>query len=244
MRFETVERRRVRFGMADVERDRDRQEAWLISVDGTPQSYVDLLDPASLPFDVMRRVADVVDALPPGPVNALHIGGAACSLPRYVQHTRRGSDQLVVDFDGDLVDLVNAHLPLPTGISVRVENGLDTIRSARDLDLIVVDAFEGGAMPEEFAGAEFHRHVSEALTGDRTYIVNVLDKPGLSTTTRLIDAISDQFGVPLVIADLGVLAGTGTGNVVLVSTDAALPVEELDTRAREARFPASVSVGL
>ncbi|MET9230280.1 fused MFS/spermidine synthase [Lentzea sp. NPDC003310] len=244
MRFETVERRRVRLGMADVERDRDRHEAWLISVDGTPQSYVDLLDPTSLPFDALRRVADVVDALPPGPLTALHIGGAAGSLPRYVQHTRRGSEQLVVDIDAELVDLVSAHLPLPTGISVRAGNGLDTIRTAHDLDLVVVDAFDGGAVPEEFASAEFQRHVSRTLTGSRTYVVTLVDRPGLPGTTRLVDAIGAQFGVPLVIADLGVLAGTGTGTVVLVSTDAPLPVAELDELARAARFPASVSIGL
>jgi len=186
-------------------------------------------------------VADVIDALPPGPLNALHIGGAACSLPRYVQHTRRGSDQLVVDFDGELVDLVSAHLPVPSGIEVRVENGLDTIRTARDLDLIIVDAFEGNAMPEEFASREFHKHVAAALTGDRTYIVNILEQPDLRTTTRLIDVITAQFGEPLVIADTGVLAGEGLGNVVIVSTDAKLPIAELTRRARAARFPAIVS---
>ncbi|WP_191297180.1 spermidine synthase [Lentzea cavernae] len=244
MRFETVDRRRVRFGMADVEQDRDRREARLISIDGTPQSYVDLLDPANLPFGVTRRIADVVDALPPGAVNALHIGGAAGSLPRYVQHVRRGSDQLLVDVDGAMVDLVHAHLPFPTGITVRVENGLDTVRTARDLDLVVVDASAVGAMPEEFAGAEFHRHVSDALTGSRTLVVNVLDRPGLALTTRLADAITERSGVPLVIADLGLLAGTGPGHVVLVSSEAVLPVAELEARAREASSPASVSLGL
>ncbi|WP_143091458.1 spermidine synthase [Lentzea albida] len=241
MRFETVERRRVRSGMADVEQDRDRREAWLISVDGTPRSYVDLLDPADLPFGVTRRIADVVDALPPGPLNALHIGGAAGSLPRYVQHVRRGSDQLVVDADDAMVDLVNAHLPVPTGISVRAGNGVDALRAARDLDLVVLEAV---VLPEELASEDFQRYVAEALTGSRTYVVNVVDQPDLSATTRLIDVVAARFGVPLVIADLGLLAGTGPGNVVLVSTEAVLPVAQLDARAREARFPAAVSVGL
>ncbi|MFI6096258.1 spermidine synthase [Lentzea sp. NPDC051213] len=242
-RFETVQRRRVRSGLAEVERDRTRADAWLVSVDGLPQSYVDLTDPTDLPCCAMRRVADVIDALPPAPLSALHIGGAACSLPRYIQHTRPGSDQLVVDVDGELVDLVTTHLPIPAGIDLQVENGLDTIRNVRGCDLVVVDVFEGNVMPAEFASTEFHADVAAALAGDRTYIVNVFDRPGLRATAALVSAVTEWFGEPLVIAEVGVLRGEGIGNVVIVSTDAELPVEELDRRARAARFPARVSAG-
>lgn len=240
MRFETVERRRVRFGTAEVARDRQERDAWLVSVDGVPQSYVDLDDPANLPFDVMRRVADVVDALPRGPLRALHIGGAACTLPRYIHHTRPGSDQLVVDYDGELVDLVNGHLPAPAGIEVRVEDGLEAIKDVDDLDLVVLDAFEGVTMPAQFAAAAFHEDVARALSRDKTFIVNVLDTPELRGVRRMRQAITARFGAPLVIADEGVLNGTGDGNVLLVATRASLPVTELDQRARKARFPARV----
>ncbi|MFJ5993217.1 hypothetical protein [Lentzea sp. NPDC092896] len=86
----------------------------------------------------------------------------------------------------------------------------------------------------------FHADVAAALTGDRTYIVNVLEQPGLRTTERLVEAITERLGTPLVIADVGVLEGHGIGNMVIVSTEAELPVEELDRRTREARFPAMV----
>src|SRR4051794_41925034 len=80
----------VRFGTAELVRDVDRGNAWLVSVDGVAQSYVDLDDPAYLEFDYVRRFGDVVDRLPPGPVEALHIGGGAGTPPRYRAATPPG----------------------------------------------------------------------------------------------------------------------------------------------------------
>ncbi len=240
MRFECVERRTVRCGVAEIARDRTCREAWLLSVDGAPRSYVDLADPANLPFDVTRRIADVVDVLPPGPLSALHVGGPAGSLPRYVHHTRRGSEQLVVDPDAELVSLVSAHLPVPVGIELRVEDGLETIKSMRGLDLVVVDALRGDSMPAAFATEEFHEDVAAALAEGGAYIVNVLERPGMQAVSRLTEAITERFGEPVVIADQDVVDGLGSGAVVIVSTEAELPIDQLDRRARAARLPAAV----
>ena len=240
MRFECVERRTVHSGLAEIARDHLCQEAWLVSVDGTPQSYVDLADPANLPFDAVRRIADVVDVLPPGPLSALHVGGAAASLARYVHHTRRGSEQLVVDPDGELVSLVGAHLPLPAGIELRVADGPDAVRSARGLDLIVVDAFEGASMPAEFASEEFHEDVAAALADGGAYIVKLREQPGFPAVSRLVEVITRRFGEPVVLADQGLADGLGSGTVVIVSTGVGLPVDQLDRRTRTVRLPAEV----
>ena len=80
----------VRFGTAELVRDTARGNAWLVSVDGVAQSYVDLDDPAHLEFDYVRRFADVVDRLPPGPLDALAIGGAACTLRGTSRRRDRG----------------------------------------------------------------------------------------------------------------------------------------------------------
>ncbi|MFD1051433.1 spermine synthase, partial [Kibdelosporangium lantanae] len=60
-------RRQVRFGTAELMRDLDRPNGWLLSVDGVAQSYVDLDDPTYLDFEYVRRMGDIVDGLPPGP---------------------------------------------------------------------------------------------------------------------------------------------------------------------------------
>ena len=67
-------------------RDLDRTNAWMLMVDGTPQSYVDLDDPLYLEFEYVRRLGHVVDlAAPAGqPLRVLHLGAGALSLARYV----------------------------------------------------------------------------------------------------------------------------------------------------------------
>ena len=114
--------RQVRLGGAELVPDIDRTDAWLLFVDGVPQSGVDLADPAYLEFEYIRRIGHVVDlAFPPGaPVHALHLGGGALTLPRYIAHTRPGSRQLVAEVDDALTDLVRARLPLPAGHRIRV----------------------------------------------------------------------------------------------------------------------------
>ncbi|MET0136632.1 MAG: spermidine synthase-like protein, partial [Kibdelosporangium sp.] len=113
-------RHEVRFGTAELLRDLDRPGAWYLSVDGVAQSYVDLDDPTHLEFDYVRRIGDIIDCMPGGPLQALHIGGGACTLPRYVAATRPGSRQLVLDADGPLIELVRENLDLRSVPQLRV----------------------------------------------------------------------------------------------------------------------------
>ena len=114
--------RQVRLGAAELVPDLDRTDAWLLFIDGVPQSGVDLADPGYLEFEYVRRIAHVADlAFPPGePLRVLHLGGGALTLPRYLQHTRPGSRQLVAELDDALTSLVREHLPLPAGHRIRV----------------------------------------------------------------------------------------------------------------------------
>lgn len=103
----------------------------MISVDGVAQSHVNLDDPTDLEFDYVRRIGDVVDCLTEGPLDALHVGGAACTLPRYVAATRPGSRQLIFDADGELVTLVREQLGLK-GLKVRVGDGREGVSARYD----------------------------------------------------------------------------------------------------------------
>ncbi|NUR94780.1 MAG: spermidine synthase-like protein, partial [Kribbellaceae bacterium] len=68
--------RRTASGLAGVEAQADG--TFVLRVDGTPQSQVDLADPTHLPFEYMRRIGDVVDAVAPRrqPIAVVHVGGA------------------------------------------------------------------------------------------------------------------------------------------------------------------------
>ncbi|WP_410666700.1 spermidine synthase [Amycolatopsis sp. cmx-4-68] len=231
----------VRFGTAELVRDADRGNAWLLSVDGVAQSYVDLDDPAHLEFDYVRRFGDVVDHLPPGPLDALHVGGAACTLPRYVAATRPGSRQLVFDADGELVELVRAHLGLRVpGLRVRVTDGRAGLATRREdsADLVVVDAFERATLAGGLATLEATRAFATILRPAGTYLANITDGSGLPFARRFLATLRSVFPEVLLLADPAVLKGRRFGNLVLAASATDLPTAEIAQRTASAAFPA------
>ena len=48
-------------GTAELLADADRDGSWVLMVDGTPQSHVDLDDPTHLEFEYVRRIAEVLE---------------------------------------------------------------------------------------------------------------------------------------------------------------------------------------
>jgi Spermine/spermidine synthase domain len=169
----------VGLGSAELVPDLDRADSWLLFVDGVPQSGVDLADPGYLEFEYVRRIGHVADlAFPPGePLRALHLGGGALTLPRYLQHTRPGSRQLVAEIDDALTSLVRGHLPLPAGhrIRVRAADARAVAESVREgsYDLVIADVFAGAVTPAHLTTAEFAAATARALRPGGVYAVNV-----------------------------------------------------------------------
>ena len=86
---------------------------YILELDGMEQSAVDLDDPTNLVFDYVRRIGDLIDRMPPGPLRVLHVGGAAMSLPRYVAATRPRSAQIVLEPNEIVIAQVRVEAPLP-----------------------------------------------------------------------------------------------------------------------------------
>jgi hypothetical protein len=234
----------VRFGTAELLADADRPNGWMLSVDGIAQSYVDLDDPTYLEFEYVRRMADVLDCLGDGtePLDALHLGGAGCTLPRYVAATRPGSRQLVFDSDGELIELVRTHLDLRSvpQLRVRISDGRTGVATRRDdsADLLIADVFERASMPGDLATVEFTTEVDRVLRPAGIYLINIADGPGLVFTRRVAATVTAIFPHALLLAEPGVLRGRRFGNVVLAAAPNALPVSAIAGRAASAAFPA------
>src|SRR3954470_7394572 len=96
-------------------RDLDRPSGWVLLVDGVEQSYVDVEDPTHLEFEYMQHMALVVDAVhpPSAALRAVHLGGGARAMPRWLAATRSGSMQLVVESAVDVIAAVAPLGPVP-----------------------------------------------------------------------------------------------------------------------------------
>lgn len=236
----------VRFGTAELLRDADRPNAWLLSVGGVAQSYIDLDDPENLEFDYIRRFADVVDQLRPGPLDALHIGGAACTFPRYLAAVRPGSRQLVFDADGDLVELVREQLGLRIpGVRVRVTDGREGLATRRDAtaDVVVLDAFARARLAGGLATHEALAEIARILRPAGICLVNITDGPGLPFARRFLATLAELFPHCLLLADPAVLRGRRFGNLAFVASATKLPASEIATRTASAAFPARCVTG-
>jgi spermidine synthase len=220
-------------------------------MDGVPQSHVDPSDPTYLEFEYVRRIARLVDLIaPPGvPLRVLHLGGGALTLPRYVEATRPGSAQRVVELDPAVIELVRRELPLPRRARIKLVAGdaRAAVANARPAayDLIVADVYRAARMPASVASVQFAAAVARALRPDGRYAVNVADLPPLAFTRRQAATLDTAFGDVCAIADPGMLRGRRYGNVVLAAARApgGLPVQRLATAVRRDPFPARVLHG-
>ncbi len=236
-------------GTAELLADADRDGSWMLLVDGTPQSHVDLDDPTHLEFEYVRRMGHVLDlAGEPGrPIDVVHLGGGALTLPRYVAVTRPGSRQRVVEIDQPLTDLVRAHLPLPRGARIRVRGddaraGLAALRNA-SADLVITDVFAGARTPAHLTTVEFAAEVHRVLRPGGIHVGNVADGPPLRFARAQVATLRAVFGHVCLLAEPGTLRGRRFGNLVAVASDAELPLAALTRRCAGDPMPARVVDG-
>jgi len=238
---------------AEIRPDRWVPGAFELVVDGTPQSHVNLDNPAELFFEYVSRMGHVIDQLkmPGEPLTALHLGAGALTIPRYIEATRPGSRQQVLELEPELVELVRRELPLPRGASIRVRYG-DARASLAKLpaglrgavDVLVVDVFGGARIPAHVTSVEFYRECAAFLAPAGVLLVNVADGSGAAfargqaaTLTMVLDDVA-------VLAEPQVLRGRRFGNFVLVASHSPLPLEWMPRLLAGGPHPATLAHGL
>jgi len=239
----------TRLGTAEIVPDLDRADAWLLFIGGVPQSGVDLADPGYLEFEYVRRIGHVADlAFPAGePVHALHLGGGALTLPRYLAHTRPGSRQLVAELDDTLTELIREHLPLPSGhrIRVRAADARQVTESVRPgtYDLVISDVFAGALTPPHLTTAEYAAAAARALRPGGIYAVNVAAGPSLEGARSAVATVRSSYRETCMVAEASVLRGRRRGNLVIFASDQPLPEAALRRATAADPFPARVVAG-
>ena len=223
-------------GTAELIPDRERPRAWSLLIDGAPQSHVDLDDPAHLDFAYQRRLGHVIDlaAAPGRPLQVVHLGGGALTLPRYVAATRPRSTQQVIEIDAALIELVRRELPLNRTWRIRVR-GADAREGLAKLpgnwaDLVIADVFHGARTPAHLTSVEFLADVRRVLRPGGLYAANLTDGGGLAFLRSQVATVRCCFEESCLAADPAVLRGRRFGNAMLVASGRALPLGELTRR--------------
>ncbi|MFG2632388.1 spermidine synthase [Streptomyces sp. NPDC048362] len=236
-------------GTAKLMPDVDRERAWLLTVDGAPQSYVDLDDPAHLEFEYARRLGHALDlAGEPGrALDVVHLGGGALTLPRYVAATRPGSRQDVVDADRGLLDMVAEFLPLPAGSGIAV-HGADArawLETAPDdhADVVVADVFGGSRVPAHLTTLAYAREAERVLRPGGVYLANLADAAPFAFLRSQLATFAAAFAEVALVAEPGVLRGRRFGNALLVAAHRSPDIAGLARRVAADAFPARVEHG-
>jgi catechol 2,3-dioxygenase-like lactoylglutathione lyase family enzyme len=244
---------------AEIRPDRFVTGGFELVVDGTPQSHVNLDDPTQLFFEYVSRMGHVIDQLgmPGQPITALHLGAGALTLPRYIEATRPGSRQQVLELEPALVDLVRAELPLPRGASIRVRYGDARATLAKlpaglrgTVDLLIVDVFGGARIPAHVTSVEFYRECAAFLAPEGVLLVNVADGSGAAfargqgaTLSMAFDATAQPGPRVAVLAEPQVLRGRRFGNFVFVASASPLPLDWMPRLMAGGPHPAAVVHG-
>jgi spermidine synthase len=227
------------------------RSGFTLLVDGAAQSHVDPDDPTRLFFEYVRRTGHVLDCLrePGAPIRALHLGGGAFTLPRYVEATRPDSAQVVVDHDAELVDTVLDRLPLPEAdIVVMIADARDALAAlagAAPFDVVVVDLYTRLEAPAFVEQPVFMGGCLGQLAPGGLVVINVADAAGLDRLAAQARALAraDPAAELLVAGDPQVLAGAEEGNAVLVAAPQGLPPRLEERLTAAGPFPAAVLTG-
>ena len=129
----------------------------------------------------MRVLASAVDSIAPKgeAVATLHVGGGAFTLPRYIDSTRPGSNNTVIEIDPAVVDTAKTDFGLRETPSIDAKVGdarvLARDERPRSFDFVIGDAFSGRSVPWHLTTREFLEDLRGLLRPGGAYLMNVID---------------------------------------------------------------------
>ena len=238
-------------GTVELRRDPAQPREVTVLVNGVPSSHLDLDDPAWLEFEYMQQMAAMVEEMPSGPLDVVHLGAAACALPRALEARRPGSRQLAVDLDGQLLTLVRGWFDLPRSPRLRLREGearaVLAARPAGSADVVVRDVFAGDATPRHLTTVEFVAEVRRVLRPGGLYLANCADRPPLQLARAEVATARTVLDDVVLVAEPGQLKGRRYGNLVVAGTAGRGPVDltsaRLERRLRSLPVPVRLLQG-
>lgn len=248
-----VERRLGKSGLcAELVQTPSDPDTWTLYIDDIPHSRVNLARPELLDFEYVRWIGHWLDeSAPEGhPVTALHLGGGALTLARYLAHTRPGSRQQVIELERDLMAMVYEYLPLPRTANVRVRFGDARATLERlpqglrgTVDCVIVDVYEGDHTPPHVTTVEFYAQLRELLAPSGIVVANVSDGQALSFARAQAATLRRVFSDVALCSEAALLSGRRFGNVVMVASQVPLPLANMARLLASDPIPARLVEG-
>ncbi|MDO5673113.1 MAG: fused MFS/spermidine synthase [Actinomycetaceae bacterium] len=223
----------------------------MMLIDGYESSFIDLLEPTHLEFEYLQHIDAFLHSRlePDQAFRALHLGAAACSLPRAWAASYPRSSHVAVEVDAILAQNVRQWFDLPSSpvLKIRVGEGGAVMSELREasFDVIVRDAFIEGEIPPSLTTPEFYLHCERVLRPEGVFIANVASGLGLRSTlwrTKEMLASLKNTGLQhvLVLADSAVIRGKRIGNAVVGAARTEWDIAAVERLAR--KFPLPVRV--
>ena len=216
---------------AIVDVDETRPSGRTLVLDRLSNSYVDLEDPTYLHFRYVRLIADVIDAeTPTGPLHVVSIGGGGFTVPGYLEATRPGTTNTVLEIDSRLLEIGRSDLGLSDTVDVVIDDARTSIRrlTPGSADVVVGDAYSGASVPWHLTTAEFNQQILDLLDPDGVYVMNVIDYDDLAFARAEARTLDEVFSSVAVFAPDDYLAGRAGGNFILVAANRPLDIDAIE----------------
>lgn len=217
--------------------DDDNPSGRSLYLDTARHAYVDLDDPTNLDVRYIRLFTQVIDSVSEGSIRTLHVGGGGFSLPAYLQHTRPGSLDRVLEIDGELVDVAQSELGIrlnteagrASGIESVVGDARVTIGEELDdtFDVVVGDAYSGLTLPWHLTTDEFVKEIDRVLAPDGIYVMNLIDGGDNAFARAQLRTVMETFAHGLMIIPSDEPIGARPVNQVAVFSNRPLPRLEI-----------------
>lgn len=220
-------------GIAELIEDDYTPGGWVLEINGMESSHIVLGKPRELDFEYMRWLVAVIEPfveahLDPQKLRITHLGGAACSMARYLADVYPDSRNTVVELDGKLAQYVREWFDLPKAprLKIRVGEARAVTESftPASRDIIIRDVFAGYITPQPLTTLEFTQLAARSLSPQGLYIINCGDDRSLKGARAEAAAIAQVFEHTCIVADPAMLKGRRKGNIIIAGSNAPLPV--------------------
>ena len=235
----------TRYHCASVVADPERPTGQVLVLDTLRHSYVDAADPTYLEINYVNAIASVLDTVAPAgaPLDVLHLGGGGLTLPRYLEATRPGGRNVVLEVDPGVAE-IGLGLRPPTGpdLDLRIVDARVGLRAqpTGSYDAVVGDAFGGVSVPWHLTTRETVLDVRRTLRPGGVYALNVIDYPPASFARAELATVGSVFEHVVVIGTPGALRATVGGNYVIVGSARPLPLAAISRRIDRRGTPIQV----